>query len=138
MQNFIITQNFFTCFFTRVQVHWCGNRLEKLFLKFFQSFIQLYLADCVSQICVLKRGISRFPSDFDLVWQSQLPPQRFRSAKELANFWFVSIYDIKRQFCRYGRSGNFNICNSLQYCLIESCCFLNKTFLKALYFVLVG
>ena len=109
------------------------SRSGKLFLKLFQSFIQLYLTDCVPQICVLRRGISRSPFVLDLVWQLQLSLHCIKSAKELANFWFVSVCSIKRQFCRYSRSGNFKISNSLQYWLIESCRFLNKIFLKALF-----
>ena len=53
--------------------------------------------------------------------------------REFANLWFVPIWDLKRQFCRYRRSGNFRILNSLYAWLVESCCFLNKFFLKALF-----
>ena len=46
---------------------------------------------------------------------------------------YISNWDIKRKFCRYKRSGNFKIFNSLYAWLIESCFFLNNIFLKALF-----
>ena len=44
----------------------------------------------------------------------------------------VSVSELKRQSCRYRRSENFRVLKSLYTWLIESCCFLNKIFLKAL------
>ena len=88
------------------------DKCGKLFLKLFQSFMQLYLTDWVPQICVLTEGISR---------------------RHFANLCFFSIWDIKRQLRRYRRSGSFMIFNSLYNWLIESYCFLNKFFLKALF-----
>ena len=48
--------------------------------------------------------------------------------KEFDNLWSVSIWELKRQFCRYRRSGNFRILNSLYTCVIESCCFFKQNF----------
>ena len=57
-----------------------------------------------------------------------LSSQCLKSTKEFANLWFVLIWEVKRQFCRYKRSGNFKVFNSLYTWLIESCFFSNNIF----------
>ena len=138
----MLIKTFFTSFVIKGQVHWCGSRSGILFLKLSQFFIQLYLKDCVPQICVLRRGILRSNFVLDLVWQLWLLPSTLGQQKNWLHFGIVSICDIKRQFSRCNRSGNSKIFNSLQYCIIEFCSFLNKVFqgsvLQFLYFLLVS
>ena len=92
------------------------------------SRIECFIDFCISNIWVYQAGLLFM----DLVRQLRLSPQWGESAKEFANIWFFSVWDIKRQFYRYSRSGNFQISNSL-FNWQNLAVFLIKIFLKALF-----
>ena len=65
-REFLVLINYMFCqeLFTARQPHWFRGVLGKVFLNIFQSFMQLYLAECVPYELVFKQVISSSLLDF--------------------------------------------------------------------------
>ena len=93
--------------------------------------MRLFLNAIISNINICKLKF------FDLLFYqcigTLIQKQIGKIVSELANFWFVFICNIKRQFCRYSKSENFKISDSFQFAKQNLAVSLKNIFIRALF-----